>query len=607
MLNSSQNALKHRKVSTPKTPKDAKLPPRRQSNQPQRRDSKGAPFQSELVDNIDDLQHESRKRAAKGLVTKFIDSTKQAVHEGKFTLPPGQTADAYGNQLGLAVEYALFLNFWVPKAEPSPLYGEKLRTIIHNVKQNPALRDSLLSGALAPNTLTTMSSDDMMRKDQKEEKAHLLKQAEKQHTLVHEEGPRIRRTHKGEEIVGEDQQATGTNESIYAGATVRPRRESEADDNDVGPDARTPHSPMDMDHPARPLVVDTRAQPADRKFSGNFDIDNAWSSVDTPSHPKYHHQASPTGGPHDAPSPTGPTNADPEIARLLHDHDDDDEPYSPKEYTEDGTVWRGTLSMPMVAEFRGAAQHVAGADLSAVHPWSSMMPPVLTIEGRIAVEKASEYLCGLQWSKTTDVTVVAVAPSEHATPDDRAQFNKLFEYFVSRQRYGVVNKSPVALVRDTYVVPLEAGAAKKPEFIELLENCTLGDDRPARLLLVTYVVKSRPDNLPPSNQTTPREPKLANSPVAHHGGPGQFMSPVAAQEGFSGPPPQPLRQGWEAARHVLGPLADAPAVVQLLQMAPDTLESSFVHIKIPLETRPELREDLGALITALQGSMGGVA
>ena len=639
---------KARKVSTPKEPKP---PARRQSSAAKpaaRRDSKEVPLQAELVDTIEELHSPTRQRAAKALVKLFVDSTQQAKKDGSFKLPTGQNEDAFGLRLGLTVEYSLYMNYWGHGETPNPPYGEKLRTIMHNVKDNKSLRDRLLSGSLSPHDLTNMSSLDMARKELQEQTAQILKESEKQHVLVQDEGPRMRRTHKGEEMIVDESQHMTNNEPVQGTA---PRRGSN-EGKEASPEQMSPQSPTTVELPpdvgrspttARPLTVDTKPRPKPppqrkQSTSTNFNMDNVWSTVDSPSMNR------PTAIPTTPASaattaPPGPgAKADPEVDALLKDEDEDDEPYSPMDYEmEPGTVWRGNVVMPTIAEFRGSAKHVAGADLHKVYPWNQLMAPVLTIEGRIPVDRASDYLCGLRWSKTTDVSVVSVTPAEHTA--DRDQFDKLFAYFTSRTRYGVVGKSPVANVRDVYVVPLEAGDAKKPEFIELLQESAVEDVRTTRSLLITYVIKTRTDGAPPPGNATnagasatPRQPDL-NSPMASQGqfrspsasnpGPApnqipgqnlQHMSPLNAQTAFSppsqqiplSPPPSTRSKGYAAALAVLGQeLVQAPTVGQLLTQAPETGEAQWRVIKEVLEEDVKNRVDWGMFMGGLQRRIGG--
>ena len=627
---------------------------------PIRQDSKEVLLQTELVNNISELQSEARQRVASALVKLFVEQTHQAQKQGAFKIPLGQSPEAFGLRLGLAVEYAIYLNFWGHTEEPKPEYKEKLRMMLHNVKANPTLRDRLLAGSLSPNDFSKMSSLDMASKELQEQTEQMIKEAEKQHMLIQEDGPRIRRTHKGDELVGDESQDMGGTESISTTAPARPR-DSISDatgSNQIDGAPTSPQSPqaIEVSHDSslsasatspvtgRPLTVDTKSAPRnslgnERKSSSAFNIETVWSSVDTPDGDKQRFRQPPHSRSISNQVTGLGVQVDADIDHLLKDEDpDDEEPYSPTDFeSEPGTVWRGSLSMASVAEFRGSGKHVAGANLSSVYPWAQLIPPSLRIEGRIDVEKASQYLCGLQWSKTTDVSVIAITPSEN--PLDQAQFDKLFTYFTERSRYGVISKSLVSAVRDVYIVPLESGAGKKPEFVELLEYCTLEEPRPTRMLLITYVIKTKID-APPSAQATPRhvESGIVASPISVHP-PTQYrtpsiphagaqMSPIGTYGGSSYGSPVPANhsmqqqqpyspaynnttssnnnmstsevpKGMDAARQVLGDMANVPAVGELLSQAPATGVVEFGIIKECFESVPACRGDFNMLMALL--------
>ncbi|KAL8805400.1 MAG: hypothetical protein Q9182_001966 [Xanthomendoza sp. 2 TL-2023] len=666
---------KVRKVSSPIETKPPSTVPRRKSSNmppqptptktpPARRDSKTVHLQMELVENISDLHSAARQRVAGALVTSFIDHTKQAQKEGVFSLPPIQSVDAFGTKLGLAVEYAIFMNFWGTAAEPNSQYGAQFRTMIYNVKQNPALRDRLLTGDLSPNDFSKMSSHDMASKDLQEKTAEMKRAADKQAVLVEQQGPRIRRTHKGEEFVeAPDSQGPTMPDSVFS-APVRRTRPVESDvPTQESPEAASPQSPNPVELPedigstiaspkaAPPLSVDTKAPPRpgagpERQSSSNFNIQDVWSSVTGPDvdGPKprpslQHTESAQVGLP---PQPAG-GSGDADIDRLLKDEEpEEEEPYSPMEYPTDpdAPIWHGRLAMQGVAEFSGSGKHVAGANLNGTIPWSSLMSETLNIEGRIHVERASEYLCGLRWSLTTDVSVIAITPIDEE--DSKAAFHKLFQYFTDRQRYGVLVKK--ADVKDIYLVPLDAGATAKPDFIELLEYCTIQTPIPERMLLIAFVIRSH--NAPVGQESnTPRQPDTAaiaspinpsgfqaphpypaQPPVGYHGSPtptAYHNSPPQPQGSFHQPPPpysnsppqqspygvpphqqqqQPQPQhpyqpsyngpvGMEAAKQALGEMVQAPTVGTLLTEAPECGVVEFQFVRELYDKVPATREN----------------
>ena len=590
------------------------------------------------------MQSEDRKRVVSSYVKMLEGLVKQAQKEGSLTLADRQSVHDYALKLALSVEYAIYLNFFGTASKPSEQYRDKFATIRHNVKANPALRDRLLSGDLSPNDLSKMSRDDMASKELQEKKAEMIKEAEKQHMLIQEEGPRIRRTHKGEELVDDESHIADAADTSFT-APIR-KRPAEIDTAIKGtsPEPTSAQSPEAVELPenigaaspdTKPLSIDTQAPPQadaapERKSSSTFNIQDVWSGVKGPDPDAQRPRQS--SRPSEPPAPPVQQQPDPEIDQLLKDEEpEDDEPYSPVEYTADpnAAVWHGKMAMSGIASFSGKAKHVAGANLSPSLPWTQLIPSTLTIEGRIDTARADDYLCGLRYSNTTDVVVVAVVPSE--SPDDQAQFNKLFKYFTERKRYGVISKNPVISVKDTYVVPLEAGADKKPEFVELLEHCTIEFPSPERTLLLCFVVKM---NNSPSAQQTPRAPEVGSlnspvnvsgpqaTPISGHpgfhnspapglpypaqqpypnyaGSPTQsqaaFMPPHAAQQQQSPYPiPQPQHYGpigMEAARQALGDLANVSVIAELLQEAPNSGVAEFMVVKDLLERVPASQHD----------------
>lgn len=558
---------------------------------------------------------------------------------------------------------------------------------MHNVKANTALRDRLLDGSLPPSQFSQMTTDEMASKELREKTVEMKKEAEKQHMLVQEDGPRIRRTHKGEELVGGDEsQAAAVADQVYSQPIIR-RREPNFETKgpkQASPEATSPHSPTAVELPENipvktpsptvmtHLVVDTKAPPrtptaAEKKSSTAFNIQNVWSSVSGPDGDSQRPRLPPQTEPEQEPlqHPAAVVEADADIERLLNEEDpEDEEPYSPTDYTTDpgSSVWRGKMMMAGVAGFgpgfTGVAKHVAGANLTSTFPWAQLIPSTLTIEGRIDIERASEYLCGLRWSQNTDVTVVAITPIDE--PDARVHFDRLFKYFTERKRYGVIGKNAFSAVKDTYLVPLEAGMSKKPDFVELLEYCTIEDPSPERMLLLTFVIKS---NNSPSAQATPRNnldvssiaspitgsvqqtptPFSSLSKAISHASPTQsYPGMVHAIAPLASSPPQPhhtafvppqhsghytaLPQqqpptpmtpvqnfhsgpptGMDAARKSLGDMATVPSVAQLLAEAPNTGVPEFEVIRDMLESAPASRNDFKLLkdMLAMKYHQGG--
>ncbi|EED23412.1 PHD finger domain protein, putative [Talaromyces stipitatus ATCC 10500] len=595
-----------------------------------------------VAEKPEDISSAARRRAADALVGIFKEQVTSAQKQAAYSVPPEKTEEDVARPLGLSVEHAMYVNLCGGSGEPNDAYKNQLRSIMFNVKANSSLRDRLLSGSLAPSTLATMSSQDMASEEQQQKDAEIKRAAEKQHIIMQEQGPRIRRTHKGEEVIEGDGE-TGTSESIFSSTAVRrPTLDAEnaIPESPTGSKVSQPSA-----EPTGKPSVETHVVSngdANRSHSPGFPTQDGLF----PEVPAHLHQPLPVGA---------KVQADEEIDKLLKDEDVESPPYSPKDLHAGSDIWFGKLSMSAIAEFRSVGRHIAGADLSGKIPWSRLAPTSLVVDGRIDIELASDYLCGLRFSNSTDVTVMAISAPHQ--PNDRAGFDKLFNYFTERKRYGVVGKHPLAAVKDIYVIPVEAGSSGKPEFIQLLENNTLEDPTPDRVLLMAFVVKTKEST--PSEQATPYHSgqaaqmaiasPLGTTPFTQgHQQQQQFASPTpGSRQGsqttpsgnFAGSPPlngnghpvpqlppqqipnvpssqiqppqqkqiptafpsqQPLLVGPAAAAHVLGPQANAPAIQELLQKAPSADVAQLNIVREIITRNPAAANDYPVLMNAIQ-------
>lgn len=590
--------------------------------------------QTGVAEKPEDISSAARRRAAEYLISIFKEQVASAQKQGVYSLPPEKTDEVVARFLGLSIEHAMYSVICGGSGEPNETYRNQLRTITHNVKNNSSLRDRLLNGSLAPAALATMTSQDMASEEQQQKDAEIKRAAEKQHIIMQEQGPRIRRTHKGEEIIDGDGQA-GTSESIFSSTAVRRPTldESSIPESPTGVKVPQPAEPI-----AKPSVETHAAANGDamRSNSPGFPTQDGLF----PEVPAHLHQPIPVGG---------KVQADEEIDNLLKDEVVESPPYSPKDLQAGGDIWFGKLGMSAIAEFRSTGRHIAGADLSGKIPWSQLAPSSLVVDGRIDIELASKYLCGLQFSNSTNVTVMAIAAPHQ--PSERAGFDKLFDYFTERKRYGVVGKHPLAAVKDVYVIPVDAGASPKPEFIQLLANNALEDPTPDRVLLMAFVVKIKDST--PSEQATPYHngqavppvvaSPLGTTPFTQNLQQQQFASPTPAsrqgsqmtssgpagspplngnghpapqlppQQGQAqipqpqqmpvpagSPPQQPPLVGPAAAAHVLGPHANAPAIQELLHRAPSAEIAQLNLVREIIARNPAAANDYPLLMSSIE-------
>jgi len=531
--------------------------PARGARQDKRRKSSGtAKLASEDPDtaivSIEKLPAD-RQKGAVALSKVIAESIAEQVKAGSYRIPDGQTSKSLGDRYAAKIEYALQMNHEGPAEEK---YKAQFRTLHANLKQNKTLLMELLSGALSPDSLATMQSSDMASDKLVQERAAMKASADRHATIDQKDaGPRYRRTHKGDELVEDESAATSS------APASRPVRQSISDVEMAGMSPARDGAPGSPTQPTQtPHAVDTKGPSTTgherRTSSQQFDVNSIWAKT----------AQSPTQS--NAPRPmqiparrrssiqqnqNNGAKEDADVDRMLADDDDDN--YAPVEATgEDSIVWRGKLvqssgdSEPTVN-----ARFVAGRDVALTIPWKDMLPDRLNIDGRLQIQKAEEYLCGLQWSSNSDVSVLAFTPY-----DDAPAFTQFFEYFASRQRYAVVNKDKPSLVKDLYLIPIEPGA-ELPDHIGMLEHCTIKQPVEERLLLATFVVAraitandtptpSSAHPLPvPAMQQNPSQPQQPSN--GHH-------LPQHMRNSIAGPQGSPLQPQFSPAQK---PQASSPS------------------------------------------------
>ena len=614
-----------------------------------------------MVENISELRSESRRRIAEGFVKLCTSLMHAAQKEGSFTLPEGQTFDTFCLRLSLSLEYALCMNYWGTGDQPTENYQGQYRRLNANLKSNSSLRNSVLNSTLSPNELAKMSTSDMASKEQKEKEEKIRKESAKQHVLVQDAtGLRTRRTHKGEEVVGDISDAAGASDSVFSSAPVR-RRDSEIDpDKKSETPTQTPITPHIPSFPAegaagsaaspgalqqkQPLAVDTKATAVSPPGSGRpasaaFDLDNVFSSVG--GQRSGHRAPAPTATAENSEPPPQLQN-DVDIDRMLGD--EEEEPYSPTDNAPDpnAPIWQGELEMAAIAQLNAVGRFAAGANLSAKYPWKQLMPPKLAVKGRIPVDKASEYLCNLRYSSTCDVSVVALTAIDD--PQSQSELQKLSDHLTEKSRFGVIADTPVPDAKDTYLVPLQPGKSK-PEFLQLLVESTVPDTITEHMLLVVFVFRiaaplteTQPQQTNgtglPTNPSSVGAPPVASTPVGPQASPfppGPYPQQHTAMPNHSTPsqqtpvyyPPathpysqtqayqpsfahqQQGLQGIDGARQVLTQQQlECASTIQLLQQAPMTNVAAWNVIKGIYEETPAAQENYELLTGLLAKKVG---
>lgn len=590
---------------------------------------------SDLPNAISELPS-GRQGSAKLLQKALVHVINVYEKEGGYNPADGTSNESRAERLAIAIERAVHDTH--PNVQE---YAKQCRTLSANLKSNSELIARLLNHSLTPPMLAVMTSDELASEKQQQETAAARERSMRQSIISMEDGqtgPRYRRTHKGDELI--EDTITAPNE-----ASSFPQRQLSRDtpaqsSKPSGPVRTTSQGPASHGRKpsGEPMRIDTQQSP-----TNDFDINKVFSSVKSPSASQRRRPS--------APAPSQGPGVDPDVDRLLEDDDNDSPPYSPTEETDPDVVWRGSITMTSIADCQATAKHIGGANLATTLgiAWTTLVPRQLTISGRLAVSTANEYLCGMRWSPNIDIVVASLRP---ASDNGKADFDRIFNYFVSKDKYAVVGDKGLGNVKDTYLIPVPAGTGNHPEFLLNLEDNSLPQTRTENMLLLVIVYRNdnstmnrihgndwntrlvspathnsaTPTPVPASAAFAQRSTSISAptfSPTTPHLGSGGFATPQSdsmaqGQPGAYGqhPPqqhqgpagaapamPQPApgrqlsphelqQQGEARAREILGPYFNSPTAGFLMPQAAMMQPSEWHIVRNIFDREPLARDNL---------------
>uniref|UniRef100_A0A060T2S0 Transcription factor BYE1 n=1 Tax=Blastobotrys adeninivorans TaxID=409370 RepID=A0A060T2S0_BLAAD len=341
-------------------------------------------------------------------------------------------------KLALDIEQALYDQLAVKPAKPSKAvdvghkYRDKFRSISFNLKdtKNVSLRMRVISGELGPHELVTMTNEDMSNPELQKLAEEVRRESIRDSVLKVEEVPRLRKTHKGEELIDPDERFDDPTfehdmqrpPSSEAGEAHAGDKESNSGDRKQGPGQQ--------DYP------EYNEESQIRDSHNNMYESN--SSLNLVSY-----------------SPTASDDEEGEGPNIeLEDDEDLDEIINDKsngtdekkeEKGGDAPIWSGEIKFTGFVAFSGTATPLhspSGFD------WDSILSSdAIEIDGRLDKKKAEAYLHTVKATK--DIVSLIL------TGDDDG-CGQVFDYFHPRGKYGVIVKHKHArnLIKDAYAVTL---------------------------------------------------------------------------------------------------------------------------------------------------------
>jgi len=438
-----------------------------------------------------------RQQKAKALLKSLDVAIEQAERKELYTVPTQTNKRTVTERLAIEIERAF------NDAHGSNVgAAAQLRTLVFNLKGNVDLSAQLFNRTLPPPSFVIMTGEELANKELQKENAELKARAEKQSILMQPEGPRMRRTHKGEEVVEGESYTTVTEEAPSA---LR-REGSDAMEVDSDPPASAKNKSTVA---GTPLRVDTKAAASgSSKQQQNFDIGKVFNSVRSPSasHQRKQSMQVPSAGPIE----------DADVDRLLKDSTESP-PYSPTQNVIDpDEIWNGPLVMTNIADVSVSAKHVGGADLKTAKniEWTELIPAVLTVAGRIPEEKAVPYLCAMRYNNQIDLVFISLTPSNAGDDIAKKQFTDVIKYFQSKKRYGVVGDKKLGNVRDTYLIPIAEGDGDLPEPLQNIDDHKIPAKRTEAMLLMVFVFRDEKQAQIPLEQQKLELQQQGASPAA---------------------------------------------------------------------------------------------
>ncbi|KXS96149.1 hypothetical protein AC578_2306 [Pseudocercospora eumusae] len=620
----NSNKRKREAKEEPESHEISEEKPEKPARQEKRRKSSAAPSKSTptpaaSVDTdtaLVDIDHlpDDRKKVASSLAGVIETDIQKRIKSG-LKLSGGQTAKSSALHHAARIEYALHMNHGAGQSE----YIAQFRNLLPNLKRNTLLIQRLLDGSLSADDLSTMSSSDMASEELQRERAEMKEVLDRQAVAIEEQGPKYAQDHKGYHLI-ENEAHTSSEDHAPKDA---PRSISQAP-----PPSASPPQPTQP-----PLALDASRDGDRRPSSQQFDMNNIWAkSAQSPTGPTPPNTGKPIkGAPRrrssaHPPKPQALNGAkdDPDIDRMLEDDNDDYVP--PDAAGADAIVWRGKLVQSSEEEAPTVnARFVAGRDLAPTVSWRTLLPQRLSIDGRLAIQKAEDYVSGLRWSTSSDVAVLSLSPYDNAEA-----FNSVFQYFHSRERYAVVEKDKPPMVKDLYIIPVEKGG-ELPPHLDMLEYCAIKKPIEERMLLATLIVARAPESpnkvdsvasaqavganghLPPNvrqsiggpqgspiTNQTPFSPANSATPSGYGAQGGFPPNPYGPQPPQQQPPayPPPPQQQFADNRisQVLGELQYAPTAQTILRSAEGGLsDEQLQNLKMILSEDVTARTDFEAL------------
>ncbi|KAF0469286.1 PHD finger protein 3 isoform X2 [Gigaspora margarita] len=438
-------------------------------------------------------------------------------------------------RLARRIEESIYDNF-AAKTDKDGLgqnYKSKFRNLLTSLghPKNEDLLMQVVKGDIPPVRLVMMSAEDLANPEQKSLMVKVRRESMQQSVLKADNGPRIKKTHKGEFIIIEggndspkrdapdaNSTASTANGTFTSHPNTRPkiniedlvpkRRASTTDGNnplsassdtskDDSSSRRTSTSMEDLRtnfFKATPREENNDNQQPARNSSANDN--NVFADTDMTGSPTAISVSSPMGSPLLSKDSYFEIVSKELISPKMSPHTPPGEPTNLNEPILPLTyIWSGKLVYDSVARFSGKASLVAAKKRSKERCWEDFLATVIRVNGHVSrVDEAETYLIDSWCSPSKDVAIIKFEYVDNI--DDKQQFDMIFNYLRYSQKDRVMRYGRVANaysnVREMYIIPLEPDD-KVPDVFTFLDHDELlipknNEKRQSKLLLGAIVI-----------------------------------------------------------------------------------------------------------------------
>lgn len=402
------------------------------------------------------LKDKTRASVAKAFVNVF----KRNIPES-YNFPEGMDNEKLSSKWAIQLEREIFV--WCPKKDKK--YTDKSRSLMVLIKK-PNVMNRIMDGELSFTKLVN-SSPEEIDSELKEyaDKVRLESIRRSVLTVDSSQGQRIRRTHKGEEIV---EDANNQQEDVDISIMTR----------------NIDHRRFEDKEPPREIIVNDNNKAA--AYNNYMEDDDDEEEREEKSEQK---QGSDKEG----------SSSDDKEGLPLSDIDDvpdlDDEELDfiikgktePKEVTkkplnvklppiQSSKIWSGRITFPDFASFSATGEFYTCSnyqnptnpqEVKIHNRFINISKEILSkdhyeVEGRLERTRADAYLNKI--ITTRDLILVEITCTEN-----QSGYDKLYRYLLERNKVGVLSGRP-AFVKDAYLLGIDGNDFNLPEYLKSLHN-----------------------------------------------------------------------------------------------------------------------------------------